>query len=206
MYDISQQPEKMRSRYGELPEEIKELFEYGTVETVLDSAAVEFGLSDEQKSLLQMETELVLFLFLTRVGFVERVQESLEIELSRAELIGSRIESDLFVIVDNILTAVENELNNPSGQSTTVASNNPQPIVLPPLGSMDVLTENKGSASGPVNVPDEATENNLKPLRTFAMDVDMNRAHGYGAFRSEDADNEGSTPVHRSNQDDIIKK
>lgn len=47
----------------------------------------------------------------------------------------------------------------------------------------------------------------LKPLRTFGEDVAISRAHSYGAFQSgeehEDAD---STPVHRSNQDDILKK
>ena len=48
-------------------------------------------------------------------------------------------------------------------------------------------------------------ESAVKPIRTFAMDVDVSRAHGYGAFRSGEED-DGDEPVHRSSQDDIIKK
>ena len=47
---------------------------------------------------------------------------------------------------------------------------------------------------------------NVKPLRTFADDVALNRAHGYGAFRGETAENDEDEPVHSSSQDDIIKK
>jgi len=48
--------------------------------------------------------------------------------------------------------------------------------------------------------------NEVKPIRTFAEDVEYSRVHGYGAFHSEDYQtNEGETPIHRSSQDDIIK-
>ena len=46
----------------------------------------------------------------------------------------------------------------------------------------------------------------VKPIRTFADDVALNRAHGYGAFQSGNTGNDDDEPIHRSNQDDIIKK
>lgn len=48
----------------------------------------------------------------------------------------------------------------------------------------------------------------VKPLRTFADDVGLSRAHGYGAFRSNENQNTGvaDDTVHRSSQDDIIGK
>ncbi|OGG41453.1 hypothetical protein A2837_03005 [Candidatus Kaiserbacteria bacterium RIFCSPHIGHO2_01_FULL_46_22] len=46
-----------------------------------------------------------------------------------------------------------------------------------------------------------------KPLRTFAEDASLSRAHGYGAFRSpENTEGAGAETIHRSNQDDIIKQ
>jgi hypothetical protein len=196
MYDTSRQPEQMRARYHELPEEIQELFEYGTVETVLDNVAVEFGLSDEQKALLQMETELVLFLLEPRMGFIERTKESLEIDATLAELLVARLESDLFIIVDRLLIEAEKQLTQPVSQTPPA---DVSPIVLPPLSTATENPTNQAEQLAP-------STTQVQPLRTFAMDVDMNRAHGYGAFRSEDADSEGDAPVHRSSQDDIIKK
>jgi len=52
-----------------------------------------------------------------------------------------------------------------------------------------------------------ALNHELKPLRTFAEDVELSRVHGYGTFQSgEVTEDKDDTPVHRSNQDDIIKK
>lgn len=54
----------------------------------------------------------------------------------------------------------------------------------------------------PVNEPLVA----VKPMRTFPDDFNAGRAHSYGAFRPENGEDDPEETVHRSNQDDIIKK
>src|SRR5690606_32494835 len=84
-----------------------------------------------------------------------------------------------------------------SDSSPVVFAPSPEPVVLEeakPVTTTDTLVEPKDNSE-------------LKPLRTFAMDVDMSRVHGYGAFKSGEAEqNDDETPVHRSSQDDIINK
>ena len=46
----------------------------------------------------------------------------------------------------------------------------------------------------------------VKPMRTFQEDFDASRAHSYGAYRPENDGSDEDEPVHRSNQDDIIRK
>ncbi len=195
-----------------LPEEITELFEYGTVDQVIDECMSEFGLRDYHRAALRMEIELVLFLFFTRAGLSERLRDSLEIEEIRANLIAQKLNDDLFIIVDGLLTFVEQQFSGTRDEMP--------PVVLTP----EVATTD--SAAGPIETPpaprpaeqppaDSETSPNtpqtkdteLKPLRTFAMDVDMSRVHGYGAYKSGEAEADGDdTPVHRSSQDDIMKK
>lgn len=82
---------------------------------------------------------------------------------------------------------------------------------------LDKLPETNSSITSPIpnfeRTPDptsvgtnNANYSAVKPLRTFAMDVDVSRAHSYGAFQSEEAQNDEDEPVHSSNQDDILKK
>lgn len=54
------------------------------------------------------------------------------------------------------------------------------------------------------DTPTTAPATTVKPLRTFAEDVEISRAHGYGAFRSPSNTGDSQEPIHRSSQDDII--
>lgn len=194
MYDTSQQPEKMRERYKELPDEVQELFEYGTVEKVLKDTSKEFGLREEDVPLLQVEVDLILYGFLTRNDLPERLQDSLDIEELRAEQITQKLNTDLFVIVEPFLTYVEDSLDETEGdiQPSTFDIPNTNPNQEPKIEN----TKQKNDTSAFV-----------KPLRTFAEDVEFSRIHGYGTFKSEESEEDGGdTPVHRSSQDDIINK
>ena len=220
MYENINQPEEMRERYKALPPEVTELFEYGTVDFVLDNLVHGFTLGDEQKAALRMEIELVLYFFLPRIGFVERLQDSLEIDQPKAEQIYAYIEENLFVIVDNILTFADKELGDntkteavPESLPTPPAPQKPAAQVpLPPSGQPSFITK---VDTTPINKPittekptqTETPHSNVKPLRTFAEDVELSRAHSYGAFRSNTPEaEEDDEPVHRSSQDDIMKK
>ncbi len=192
-YDTSQQPEVMQQRYRELPDELTELFEYGSVDHIIGEIKREFGLREEEVVALRMEIELVLYCFLPKSGLAERLQESSGVDIEKARLISRKLTQELFVVVDDILTEVEKQF------SEDMATVGPPVIVVPPAPSEQTSVDPQTAS------PDIDDNNQLKPLRTFAMDVDMNRAHGYGAFHSGEQ-TEDEEPVHRSSQDDIIKK
>jgi len=198
MYQNPSQPQAMQERYKELPPHIMELFEYGTVDFVIDSLAKEYGLSEEQKIGLRMEIELVLYLFLPRKGFVERLKESLQTEHIRTEQIAARVEDDLFTIVDDILTFVESQFND-EGE---VAMN---PVILAPAASPETTPPALEPVTEQSQQP-EKVEPGVKSLRTFAKDVEISRAHSYGAFKSNDDGNPDDENVHTTSQDDILKK
>ncbi len=219
MYENTNQPEIMRDRYKALPPPVTELFEYGTVDFVLDNIVREFALGDEQKEALRMEIELVLYFFLPRIGFVERLQDSLEIDQSKAEQIYTYIEENLFIIVDDILTFTDKKLTGSEEAKAVLETpppppNPPKPVAptpLPPSGKPSFITKVDTPPAKPI-APEKSTQtttshSNVKPLRTFAEDVELSRAHSYGAFRSNTPETEeDDEPVHRSSQDDIIKK
>lgn len=196
MYDNTAQPKIMRDRYAQLPSEITELFEYGTVDHVIDLITTEFGLNEEQKSLLRMEIEMVLYLFVPQDGFKGRVQESLEVDEIRASGITQKVTSDLFYIVDDLLKFTEEQFAGAEEEANSLIVTAPIDKSLEPLPT-NSQSKNEIKLENPTLV---------KPLRTFAMDVDVSRAHGYGAFQSGEVQNDEDEPVHSSNQDDILKK
>lgn len=218
MYDTSHQPEAMQARYKFLPPDITELFEYGTVELVVDETAKEFGLIDEQKALLSMEIELILFFFLPRKGLIERLRETLEIDQALATQIAAKIESDLFSIVDSMLDVAEAEFESTEATAPTpeitqpepavTASNTPPEIAVSTPEATNLIVEPKPGVPT-TTVPEPATTPQIatvKPMRTFPDDFNAGRAHSYGAFRPEGEDNDGDEPTHSSNQDDVLRK
>ncbi len=187
MYNNSQLPELMQQRYQALPLSIIELFQYGTVEVVLEKTVSQFTLSEEQKSGLQMEIDLILYLFLTRKGLIERLTESLPTEISIAREISLFLDEELFSIVDGELKIaaelLEDETSKEIKPTITEGTENTSPKITPEVK--------------------ETIQNAVKPIRTFAEDVEISRAHSYGTFKSQTSEEEG---VYRSSQDDIIKK
>lgn len=202
MYDTSHQPESMQARYKFLPPEITELFEFGTVELIMDQAALEFGLNDSQKEGLLMEVELVLYFFLTRKGLVERLRETLEVDQARATQIAAKLENDLFIIVDDLLDAIEKEFESEDTEVAPVPEETS--TSAPPAETLP--TTPAPTTYPPETPPNPATLAAVKPMRTYSDDVNMSRAHSYGAFKPEGDDGDPDEPVHRSNQDDIIGK
>lgn len=75
--------------------------------------------------------------------------------------------------------------------------NLPAYVIENTLLGADQHTETTGATSAPDMLK-------VKPLRTFAEDVEISRAHGYGAFRSPSNTRDSQEPIHRSSQDDII--
>ncbi len=69
----------------------------------------------------------------------------------------------------------------------TEISDTATPIVLPP-------------ATPEANTLAEA----IKPIRTFTEDVNLSRAHGYGAFRSGDPQEKSTEEIYKSNQDNLL--
>lgn len=198
MYDTSSQPIEMQERYKELPVEITDLFEYDIVGVVVNKIATEFGLNEDQVAALTMEIEMVLYLFMTRDDFTERLQESLEIEGERAKGITQRVVSDLFVIVEPILDIADTERK----KNESIVLNIENEAIAPTTTN----SPNSNVAEAQSQPPEKQIPD-LKPIRTFTEDVNLSRAHGYGAFRSDNSTTtEENDVVHRSSQDDIIGK
>lgn len=219
MYDISNQPEEMQKRYKALPPEIIELFEFGTVDVVLDKITKGFQLTSDQKAMLRVEIELTLYFFFPRTNIIERIQESLEIDRLKAENIAADVENQLFIIVDDMLSFAETQFNgegenqeipslNPNQNTTPITvptmSANPLPSVIPTFVTPPPITPAQ-PVTPEVQPTPKVPTTNVKPIRTFANDVELSRAHSYGAFRGRDEDTT-EEPAHQSNQDDILKK
>lgn len=203
MYENPQQPEIMRERYSQLPPEITELFEYATVDKVLEDVTKEFALNEEQVGVLRAEIELVLYLFMPRAGFVDRVAETLEIDVTKANALAQKINSDLFIIVNDLLSFVETQFETTTSETPTTTQNSepettPNEKVtgyIPPMATPG--TSQTAAAPSP----------GLKQIRTFADDVNLSRVHGYGVFsNTQSEEKEDEETIHRSSQDDIIKK
>lgn len=214
MYDTSHQPEAMQVRYKYLPPSIIELFEYQTVQFVIDETAKEFGLNDDKKAALLMEIELILFFFTTRVGFVERLRDSLEIDQRKATQIAAKIENDLFSIVDQILDAAEAEFESEEAGTPIPEASQGEVVPTPPNSPPEptepasLIVEPKPNTTVPptpeqIVPPQIAT---VKPMRTFPDDFNAGRAHSYGAFRPEGEDHDPDEPIHSSSQDDVLRK
>lgn len=202
MYTNPNQPQEMQDRYKELPPEITELFEYGTVDVAIEDCAKEFGLNESQQESLLMEIELVLYLFLPQQGTEERIKESLNIDETRAQGISNKLDKELFLIVKNILDFVnqqfeEDEEISVMNQDSTVEdkqTGNAQGNYMPT------------DSPNPVNTTKPTTNAHLQEMRTFAKDVERSRAHGYGAFRSSEQEDDEEEVVHKSSQDDTLKR
>lgn len=205
MYENSLQPKEMQERYQELPPQITELFEYGTVSSVLDATAREFGLKEEQRVALRMEIELVLYLFLPKTGLIERLQDSLKINQSLAEQLTAKIEGEIFLLISDLLDFAEEQFR----EETTTTSDNKREVTSSSTNEeksfipKEIVTENKTPNSVETEEP---KEEGVKSIRTFAEDMEVSRAHSYGAFRSNDEETDGDDPIHQTNQDDILKK
>ncbi len=199
MYDTSHQPEAMQARYKFLPPNITELFEYGTVQLIVQDTSLEFALNDDQKAALLMEVEMILYFFLTRKGLVERLKESLEIDQVRAMQIAAKLESDLFIIVDDLLDAVEKEFEAEDTESLP-ADTQPEPNVIP-----ETLTLTPTPPAPPEMPPSPAQLTAVKPMRTYSDDVNMSRAHSYGAFRPQGDDDEDEQ-THNTSQNDLLDR
>lgn len=178
MYNNQSQPETMRERYPKLPKEILALFEYGTVDLVLENIAREYTLNEEQRLSLRMELELTLYLFLPRNTLLERLDESLGIDREEIEMILSDLEENLLMVADPILVAAEKKFSTKTDSQEETARN--------ALGSQAAET---------------TSSQTVKPLRTFSDDA--HNVHGYGSFK-QDLEISDDTPVHRSEQNDVL--
>lgn len=156
-----------------------------------------FGLDDDQVEALKIEVELVLCLFETREDLVDRIVVNLKVDEERAVAIKQYLDENLFITVEAILDFaddqwLENEVESIKSRATEA------PTVIPPIEEAEI--EEKP-------LPNPEPQPLVKPLRTFADDINLNRAHGYGAFRSgESTAKKEDEEIHRSSQDDIIKQ
>lgn len=176
---------KRHELYLQASNEVKELYAGEATGDLLWNTAVEMGITGGQKyyDFALAIGDVILGLYKkTSLGTI--LKERMVFTDDQVTFVTKKLAPLIDQIPENVTTLAPTVIKLPS-----------ENIVLP--------AEEK-APDKPVSTPEDAHD--LRPLRTFAMDVNMNRAHSYGAFKSTDDDNTDDTPVHRSSQDDIIKK
>lgn len=191
--------------YKEAPSNIQELYSGERTGEILRNIADKAGILDKQayKTFALSVGDIILDLY---------QPDSLRVILK-----------DKLNLSDDKLTLIEQELK-PLLSSLPKTEAVVQNTVLEPVNQQqitDAIEESKKTSSitkvdtppapkpeTPIITPvKESPYSQVKPLRTFAQDVELSRAHSYGAFRGNNSQNEedDEEPVHRSNQDDWIK-
>lgn len=186
----------MQERIGILPEELIDLITDGTLDAVVYKLEQKFALTEEQGKLLENEIILVLALFFGPETFVENVKESLGVDQAIAEAINAEVREDIFELVADIFETVakaRREMREAVGETN----------LLKKMEKREDLTKLAETLAQP-RTQDQAAPlsvEDIVPIRT--MEQDMERVHGYGAYR-EKLEQEEAEVV--SSQDDLLKK
>ena len=197
-----QTQEDIQSRFDELPQELMDLIVGGTLDAVMFGINDVYKLTPEQATSLENEIILVLSLFVRPSEFVDNVQESLYIERSIAEAIGKEVQSDVFDLVEDILTFAES-VGTETHATETIAID-AAAIKKQELSKLAEQFAKPRVMEATAEEAQEASTENVTPLRT--MQGDINRIHGYGAYNDALEASEDTTQAHVSNQTDILGK
>ena len=212
---FTQAQQDVQARFDDLPEEIMDIIVGGTLEAVVAGIAELYSLTTEQSLALENEIILILSLFLSPATFVDNVQESLQIDRATAQAIGSEVSSEIFELVEDILTAVEKGRNALGSDKTKNAAikTEEQKTDLQRLAeqfaqkslqaqttkvtSEQIQERSTHTHSAPTEVPSESKDIFEKVVSLRTMQGDINRVHGYGAhneiLEAEQSDNQVAT-------------
>jgi len=169
----------IQERIAELPEDVASVITNGTLDATIFLIKDKYPLTTEQVTALENEIILVLTLFFLPENFVDNIQEVLNIQRPTAEAIGADINSSIFSLFDDFF-----ELARSSEEKLSREENS---LLLETSVSKKEELRNLAQTFGQPSTerlekPNvETLTGNVEPLRT--MEGDMNRIHGYGAFR-----------------------
>jgi len=170
--------EKRLELYLKASEETKTLYESG--DKLLRDTADQFGIKDEEK----------YSQFVFCIG-------DIILGLYQKDSLGQLLKDRLDFTDDQVTIAIKSLEPILDKIPTSATPTSPNTIIDIPTPPTETTTP----------LPTSADPQTIKPLRTFAEDVELSRVHGYGSFQSgEVPDDADDTPVHSSNQDDIIKR
>ncbi len=191
----------LQTRFSELPEEIMALITGGTLDTTMESLKATYELSDDQVRLLENETILTLAFFAPRSEFAANIKEVLQIDQAIAEIIALDIESEIFDPVGEYFAIVEEEIEESEGTADITATEVKKKEELRNLAQ----TFGQPSPERLENPEVQTLTENVEPLRT--MEGDMNRIHGYGAYREEQTSTEETnTPIDEADEAKLNEK
>lgn len=181
MDDLERENKILIERYKVLPEDLKEIIEFGLLDKVIATVRNDHHLNEDQAILLENHLMLILLLILPSYDITDKLKEILGVDEFRASLIANYLKTDLFDLVEDILEVTDEKflLNN---ASSTVA---PNPV----------------ASSEPATTIATPKIESLSQFRT--MESDAKKIHGYGAFRGADPVEEDQ-PVYRSEQAKLV--
>lgn len=162
--------QQILERYREMPEEIRDLFDMGIIDRAVTMVSQQYGLTEEQSILLGNQIALTVLLFLPKDDFDGRLVSALNIGPEKATGITTVIESEVFLLVDDLLEEANGRFLDRDVTSEEI----------PPVASPEPEAATTPTESSPK--PQEST-NVIEALRT--MQSDANRIHGYGAYRRQ---------------------
>lgn len=189
----------MQERIDILPQELTDLITDGSLDTAVYTLVQKHSLTEEQGKLLENEIILVLTLFFGPETFVDNVKESLGVDQATAEAIDAEVSENIFDLVADIFETVakaRKELNAALGKVDLSKK----------MEKREDLTklQNTFAQPDPSRIQGQIAEDalsNVQPIRT--MEQDMNRVHGYGAYREQIEKEEEATI---SSEDTVTQK
>lgn len=181
--------------YKSAPEYIKNIYAGEDTGELLSNIAHQINLSDRS---LYRTFALSIGDVILGLQPVSNIKAILMERLNMAESQAQTVVIGLQPLIKKLTSSPKQPLEN------IFVPKKPSGSFIATTASSDITTERT-----PKQTERAYTEKDLavvKPLRTFAEDVEISRAHGYGAFRGSNSENKSDDePIHRSSQNDLLR-
>ncbi len=172
--------EKRVEAYRTAPEAIRDLYVSDDLTQLVDRLHISFNISQPFRALSEIIGDTILGF--NKIADMPRLfQQKLGASADESQ----RMTSRLIEILAPVVTREEADASAKREGLTKLADT---------FSSPEGIAKQQGI--------DPASAENIKPIRT--MEEDMNRVHGYGAYRA--AEEERAEEPHSSKQDDLLQK
>ncbi|OGG85566.1 hypothetical protein A2392_02210 [Candidatus Kaiserbacteria bacterium RIFOXYB1_FULL_46_14] len=188
--------------YKAAPDNIKDLYSGEDTGELLWNIAISIGINggDSYRKFALAVGDIILGLY-KKDSLAQILKDRLQLNVVQINEVITRLKP--------LLERIPELPNSPSGPVIfTPVTSGPLPVETPDsIEAKPINTNTEPESATNQQIAQVSNEPTVKPLRTFADDVGLSRAHGYGAFRSAEVSGEREDKVvHKSSQDDLVKK
>jgi len=166
-----------------LPPDLVSLISGGAIDIAMYNSQEEFHLDDTQTALLENETILTLLLFFPVTDFGKRIAQALQVTDVVAAKMSSFIHEELFTEVAELLALMS---KTPDQQKSHEKKEDLSALEKDLTQKNEVpVPQESDAAQADTPVPEDASSATTSVQAMRTMEGDMNRVHGYGAYRAE---------------------